>query len=99
METTRQIDIASFRNAFLNISDYLDEEGITTIDLDHDYYWAIDFDELFNVYETPSDLTIGQLYDDWEQIERLSKDVKDITPFDLIWFASVCRYVGERLMQ
>ena len=38
----------------------------TDILIDNDYYWDISQDEIYDVYKKPSELTMGQLEDDWQ---------------------------------
>lgn len=41
------------------------------IELKNDYYWEIVSDELFNPYEEPTNITLGQLTDDLERMKKL----------------------------
>ena len=41
------------------------------IEITNDYYWDISDEELYNPYEEPKNITLGQLSDDIEEIQRL----------------------------
>ncbi len=43
---------------------HLNEWGIETVEIDHDYYWDLPEEDRFNVYEKPAVEQIGQLTDD-----------------------------------
>ncbi|MGY4538156.1 hypothetical protein ACVW0P_002576 [Mucilaginibacter sp. UYNi724] len=58
----------------------LKERKGMTIELKNDYYWDIDSNELYNLYEQPKDFALGQLSFDWEHIEKASPD--ELIPYD-----------------
>ena len=41
------------------------------IEINNDYYWDISNEELYNPYEEPKNITLGQLSDDLDEINRL----------------------------
>jgi hypothetical protein len=45
---------------------------------DKDYYWDLFEEELYNPYQKPTELSLGQLSFDWENLLRLKR--KDETP-------------------
>lgn len=64
-----------------------------SIELNNDFYWDISADELYNPYEEPKNITLGQLSDDLEEIQRLNKS-DDAIPHDLKRLASIIKALG-----
>ena len=63
------------------------------IEVNHDFYWDISVNELYNPYEEPKNITLGQLSDDLNEIQRLTKS-DDATPYDLKRLASIINALG-----
>ena len=49
----------------------LKESRGNTIEINNDYYWDISDEELYNPYEEPKNITLGQLSADIEEVQRL----------------------------
>lgn len=60
------------------------------IELNNDYYWDISAEELYNPYEEPKNITLGQLSDDLEEIQRLNK-ADDAIVYDFKRLASILK--------
>ena len=58
------------------------------IELDNDLYWAISSEELYNPYEEPKNITLGQLEDEVNEIMRLM-DTDDAIIYDLKRVANI----------
>jgi hypothetical protein len=61
----------------------LKESKGADIELNNDFYWDIPSEELYNPYQEPKELTLGQLSDDWQEIKRLTDNQLDSIPYDL----------------
>jgi hypothetical protein len=64
------------------------------IELDKDYFWSIPPNELYDVYNSPADLTIGQLSESWQNIRDLLADPDRVIGYHLVWLADVLRAIG-----
>ncbi|WP_426490106.1 hypothetical protein [Hymenobacter sp. 102] len=63
------------------------------IPLTQDFYWSIPEDQLYNVDEEPSELTIGQLSEDSQILkEGLARG---ILGFDLLKASHLLRYISH----
>lgn len=60
----------------------LKEKMGNEIEINNDYYWDISDNELYNPYEEPKNITLGQLSDDLDEIKRLLTS-NDSVPYDL----------------
>ena len=66
----------------LLLSNLKDSKG-NEIELRSDYYWDICATQLYNPYDEPKDISLGQLSDDLNEIYRLSESKGDAIPYDL----------------
>jgi hypothetical protein len=57
---------------FLLLSKLKESKG-NEIEISSDYYWDISQDELYSPHKEPKNITLGQLSDDLEEVQRLSK--------------------------
>jgi len=69
-----------------------------TIDISVDYYWHIPKAEKYDQYEQPSQLNIGQISDDWNELQKLLYDDTKPLSHYLIWLAAVERAIGEQII-
>ncbi len=60
------------------------------VELNNDFYWSISSDEIYNAYEAPKDMTLGQLTDDWETLKNASKS-DSLVPYDLQRIANILK--------
>ena len=74
------------------------EKGIESITLDVDYYWNIPQNQLYNPYQQPTDLDIGQLTDDWDELKKILQSQKETLGYHLVWLAAILRAVGEKVV-
>lgn len=68
----------------------LRESKGNVIEINNDFYWDIPADELYNPYEEPKNIGLGQLSDDLNEIKRLTMAF-DVTPYDLKRLASILK--------
>lgn len=52
------------------------------IELTSDFYWDIASDEIYNPYEEPKNISLGQLTDDWETMKS-SAQTERLIAYDL----------------
>jgi len=96
------IDVNALRKASEAIFNYLDERDIESIDIDKDYYWALDSDQLYDVYGVLKGDKVGQLSENQdfmvETLEDIStEEITYIVPQFFHWYASLMRYLGDYL--
>jgi len=61
-----------------------------------DPYWAIAPEELYNPYETPRSLTLGQLTDDLEEIGRIANRETPPVSLDFVKLSAVLAAIGHK---
>jgi hypothetical protein len=69
--------------------------GQGEFEISKDFYWEIPAEARYDQYEKPSDLTIGQLSDDWTELEGLLSGDKDPVGYGLVWLGNILRAIGE----
>jgi hypothetical protein len=95
MSDPLQISTEQLRTAFETALTRLTEREGENITLERDYYWSVPPNELYNVYERPQELTIGQLSESWQYIQKLTEDPSAAIPHHLVWLADVLRALGH----
>ena len=78
--------------------DYLENNGLNNIEIMDDFYWAIPVDDLYDPLKDPdiSKLTLGKLTDEYEFLQRISKDKSLTTMQAFVWLAAILRNIGNR---
>lgn len=87
------VDLAALRAATAALLDHLSELEGGEIFLEHDMFWSISSPAIFNVYERPEDLSIGQLSESWDNVRRMVDDDR-LLAYGLVWLADVLRAIG-----
>lgn len=63
------------------------------IEISNDYYWDISQDELYSPYAEPKNITLGQLSDDLEEVQRLAKS-DDAIMYDLKRLSNILKVLS-----
>lgn len=66
--------------------------------LDKDYYWAIAPEQLYDVYNNPVDLTIGQLTECLANLQTVVEEPGSSVSYALVWLADLMRAVGQSVV-
>lgn len=90
-----EIETRKIREMLLDILNKIEKEGIDKISLDEDYYWHIPSDEIYQVDKKPSELNLGQLYEDYEMLTKY-KNEYDLICYDLKKLSSLLRYIADK---
>ena len=68
----------------------LKESKGNEIEINNDYYWEISNEELYNPYEEPRNITLGQLSDDLDEVHRILQS-DDAIMYDLKRIAGILK--------
>ena len=90
-----KISLGTLRRVSTALFDQLESRGYSAIDVPHDYYWDIDRLQRHNLDAEPENLTVGQLTEDWFNLEEMLRDDSLCAAYGLTWLAAVLREVGE----
>lgn len=69
------------------------------VHLDYDPYWSLPLDQVCDVYQTPTDLDVGQITECIEWLTALSEDPERALAYHLVWLADVLRAMGQAIVK
>lgn len=92
---TSKVTTAELRVALDAILCNLEENGVSEVELQDDHYWDVPQADRYGVHDQPTQLDVGQLTDDVNEVKRIVSG--DAPPYGLglIWLAAVLRRIGE----
>lgn len=93
-----QIDIKDLRAISETLFSHLEEQGIESVELPTDYYWNIPREEKYDPYNTPANLNVGQLTDDWSELQKVLEGETEPLGYHLVWLAAILRAIGEKVV-
>ena len=96
--TTVDVSIAQLSLVTERLFEHLTAQGIQVIQLDVDYYWNINHDEVYNLNQTPTNINVGQLSDDWHELRRILSNEQEPLAYQLVWLSAILRAIGEKLV-
>lgn len=92
-----QIQVSEIENALARLLEALREQQGEVVELpEADYYWAVAPDQLYDPYQTPSRLTLGQLSDDLEEIGRIATQDAPPVSIDFVKLSAVLAAIGHK---
>lgn len=89
--------IDDLRKAAELILNRLAEEGISEIELTKDYCWIIPEKQKYDPYAQPVELTLGQLSEDWKEIQRVVHGEQEADAYQLAWLGPLLCYLAEQV--
>ena len=89
------IDIDRLEKATSAIFRHLRDLGINSVDLEKDFYWDIEKEQRYEPYQEPTEMNLGQLADNWQEIEKIASGDAQAIGYALVWVAALYRYIGE----
>lgn len=91
-----KIKIQELREAVDLLLNDIASSGQTEIVIDKDYYWSIKSTERYDPYNTPSDLTLGQLSQDVIETAALVRNPQIMHNQHLSWVSAILVYIAEK---
>jgi hypothetical protein len=95
-----KLQLSDLRRVTEALFDHLERTGRTEIEVNEDFYWNIPEKQLYSVYAPPpeSELTVGQLSDDWNELTKITAGQRPPTAYALVWLSSILRHIGSKLI-
>lgn len=90
-----QISTADLRKVVNILIDHLEENDCQSFELTADYYWHIPKELKYDPYQEPNNFSLGQLTDDWTELQGLLQGSSEPISYALVWLSSVIRFIGE----
>ncbi|MDX2748352.1 MULTISPECIES: hypothetical protein [Streptomyces] len=94
-----RIPLDQLRTAFELALQHIEASAGSAVALEHDYFWSVPGDELYEVLNEPRTITIGQLSESWQHLEDLLADPNRAVGHHLVWLADVLRAIGQGTAQ
>ena len=93
MDNSMKVNIDEIQKITSLLLSKLKESKGSEIEISNDYYWDISQDELYSPYEEPKNITLGQLSDDLEEVQRLAKS-DDAIMYDLKRLSNILKVLS-----
>ncbi|MFI5639509.1 hypothetical protein ACIA8H_19115 [Streptomyces goshikiensis] len=90
-----RIPLEQLRTAFELALQHIEASAGSAVALEHDYFWSVPGDELYDVPNEPGTITIGQLSESWQHLEDLLANPNRVVGHHLVWLADVLRAIGQ----
>ena len=97
MDGYLEIRIDVLREALNLVVDELGRAHGDRLLIDKDFFWAIPAEQRMNVYEQPAGLTVGQISELLDGMNRLVEDPARVTVVDAVKIAELLRTAGDAL--
>jgi len=94
-----RIPVELLRRESQLLLDHLESADGEVVSIDKDYYWAIAPEQLYDVYNEPSELTVGQLSECLANLEGIVGDPSRSTSYGLVWLADLIRTAGQAVVR
>lgn len=96
---TGKVTVRELRQVSNLLFDYLEKCGHHSIELEKDYYWIISETERYDPYNEPRNVYLGQLYDDWHDLQDIINSESSPIAHHLVRLSSILSYIGERIVR
>ena len=94
-----RLKVRTLREACMLLLDHLEELEGPEVRLDRDFFWSIPSPQLYNVYETPADPTVGQLSESLNNLQNMLTDPTRVTSYGLVWLADILGAAGDAVVR
>lgn len=94
-----RIDISELRAISAQLFSHLEQSERKWVEIPIDYYWDVSKEERYNPYEEPKHFDLGQLTDDWAELQKIAVGENKPFGYALVWLSSVLRAVGEEVAE
>lgn len=92
-----KIKVDELEQIFKSLTDRLRLTTGGEIELSVDYYWHIPSDQIYNPYEDPKNLDMGQLWDDLAELRRILREEDDAIFYDFERLGNILIAVSNEL--
>lgn len=93
------VSVAELRAITEKLLAHLEQKAGVQIEISMDHYWSVAKDQRYDSYQQPTELDVGQLSDDWAELQKINQGISDPTSFALVWLSTILRAVGEEIVE
>ncbi len=87
--------VSQIREITQVLLDWFEQQAPEEIDFDADYYWMIPSEEIYRLDKDPQEFTLGQLTDEWKELQKTKAKNRIPSRQDFIWLSGLFRAIGE----
>ena len=92
-----EVHLSEIEKAIARLLEALREQHGEVVELPSaDYYWAVAPEELYDPYQPPSRLTLGQLSDDLEEMGRIAEGHAPPVSADFAKLSAILAAIGHK---
>ena len=91
-----KVTTSELRAALEKVLKHLDDSGRSEFSIEEDFYWSVPSGSAYDNYTQPSELSVGQLTDDWSRLKAIGDGDEEPLGYALVWASSVLRILGEK---
>lgn len=92
-----RVSTAELRAISTILFDHLDHLGVSSVEIDVDYYWHVPYNEVYDPSLAVLHPDIGQLSEDWERLALIREGTAPPVADALAWLAAILRATGEQV--
>jgi hypothetical protein len=93
-----QLSLVELRTICEKLFLHLEQQQLRVVELPVDYYWNIPKEQIYNPYQEPGKLDLGQLSDDWDELRKVLEENGQPLAYDFVGLAAVLRAIGEHVL-
>lgn len=94
-----QIPVRTLREASELLLTHLETMRGPVVDLETDFFWEIPAHQRNDVYTKPTDFTVGQLTESFENVSGIVAGSSPAISYGLVWLAEILRAIGESVVE
>lgn len=99
MDSRFEIPVETLRRAAELLLSHLQAVEGPVVALDADYFWAIPARQRNNVDSEPTDFTVGQLTESFQNLSEIVEGSSPVISYALVWLADILRAAGEVVVE
>ena len=90
-----EVTIKQLREAFEKLAVHLEQQGKKSVAISFDFYWSIPKVQLYDNYDQPTQLTMGQLSDDLLELQRIASGESPTISYGYVWLSTILKAIGD----
>jgi hypothetical protein len=90
-----RISCADLQRIATLLLEHLENMGNHELEVGKDFYWEVRQADRYDRYEMPSELSVGQLSEDWQLLQEILSGKSEPLGYGLVWLSSILRVAGE----
>lgn len=94
-EPVVRVPADQLRRVFELLIRHVEQTSNADLAIANDYFWSIPEPARYDVYNEPTEFTIGQVSESWNNLQGMLDDESKALGYGLVWLADVLRAIGD----